>query len=882
MSLTPMMKQYLEIKEQYPDTLLMFRLGDFYELFFDDAKVASKTLEITLTGRDAGESGRAPMCGVPYHAAEQYISKLIDSGFRVAICEQMEDPKSVKGLVKREVVRVVTPGTVLRDEGGNNRFLGAVVRQRQGFGIAVVDVGTGEVWCGQDPDVHGIQDVLLSNAPAELLVYEGEDGGDIAQVTAVLKEARQTKTTRLKAPRDIAAAAMQAVCAQYQVPNLVPLGLADVPAAVAALGLALQYVQDTQKLVPGHLRGPKNLQEDQTLQIGQTAQTNLEVLETQRTRQRKGSLLGLLDKTKTSMGSRLLRRWIERPLVSVVHIEERLDAVESFSADLFLRSQTQQLLDDVYDLERLIGKVSFGSATARDLLAVAKSLRTLPELKKILLGTHSSLLQRASELIPDLSALEQKISNQLVDDPPVSVRDGGMFREGVDPELDRLREAKSSGKTWLASLEQRERDATGIKSLKIGFNKVFGYYIEVSKANMNLVPAHYERRQTLSGAERYVLPELKEQEALILHAQERAMEYEYELFMQLRNDVLLDLQNIQAASEQIAIVDALCSLGQASAEHRYVRPVLTEDRGITIVAGRHPVVEGANPGRFVPNDVRLDDEQTLLLITGPNMAGKSTYMRQVALIVLMAHIGCFVPAQSARIGLVDRIFTRIGASDDLGAGQSTFMVEMVELAHILRMATDRSLVLLDEIGRGTSTYDGLSIAEAVMEALLVPGRSPLTLFATHYHELTEAARKLPKTANYSVSVQETPDGIEFLHSVIARPADKSYGIQVARLAGIPRGVIERASELLQLREVATNAAPEAPEAPEVPQPPASGHGQAAAAQERDLPLFAHSVDLLVERLAGCDILNMTPLEALNALHQFTKEAKEVVQWGKSE
>jgi DNA mismatch repair protein MutS len=901
MSLTPMMQQYLDIKQAHQDHLLMFRLGDFYELFFDDAITASQVLEITLTGRDAGSAGRVPMCGVPYHAAEQYIARLIDRGYSVAICEQTEDPKEVKGLVKREVVRVITPGTALQDEGNRHRFLAAIVYQKGVWGAAFVDVGTGDVWCMEENDEHQLLEAMLEWEPVELLIYDDVDTETWSWLQQ-FKAQREVRISKRKASKAAFDRAVEEVCRQYGTQSLIPLDLDALQAATEALGVALSYVRETQKQTLSHLREPKIVGRDAYLHLDLTAIRNLELVESSRTRTRKGSLLGLLDRTKTSMGSRLLKRWVLEPLQNLEAIHGRLDAVEYLVANLFVRSQVEQALSEVYDLDRLSGRIAFGSANARDLLALAKSLTKLPELKSVFTQCHAQLLRETAERIPNLDEIALEILDTFVDEPPVSVHGGGMIRQGVDSALDELRELNASSKSWLAALEQRERERTGIKSLKIGFNKVFGYYLEVSKANVHLVPPEYERRQTLAGAERYVLPELKEKEALILNAEERIVEREYELFQALRNRVMERLEDIQRASDCVAVMDCLLALAVVSSEQRYVRPEVVEKRGVHIVEGRHPVVEAMSQGKFVPNDTLLDEHQELILITGPNMAGKSTYMRQTALIVVLAHIGCFVPAKHARIGIVDRIFTRIGASDDLAAGQSTFMVEMVELAQILRKATSRSLVLLDEIGRGTSTYDGLCIAEAVMERLQSPDLRPLTLFATHYHELTETANRLPTTANYSVLVDETEDGICFLHTVVNRPADKSYGIQVARLAGIPETVITRAMELLRERERARDAElaslPRAVESTVEPKEESTveptvepkeanvrtARTEAAVALESgtQLPLFTSASRTFVEKVARQNVLNMTPMEAINWLFTLVNEAREVLEWDKSE
>ncbi len=869
-----MLRQYLDIKAECKDALLMFRLGDFYELFFDDAVTASEALDITLTGRDAGEAGRIPMCGVPFHAVDQYLSRLVEQGYRVAVCDQLEDPKEAKGLVKRDIVRIVTPGTWLSDGSAENRYLGCLMMEQGEFGAALVDVGTGEVWTGSLKTVSLVREWLAHWRPVELLLDESyevaTEYSQNASACITLIGAAMTQSD-----------GVEMLISQFDVKDLSALGISELDGGTNALAHLIQYVRDTQKSALVHLQRPRRFFDSTVLLVDESAVNHLELTQTVRTRQRKGSLLGLLDDTRTAMGARMLRQFILRPLANVTLIRERLEAISALCDDVFLREFLRESLRAVYDLDRILARFSLGSANARDMLSLGKSLLVLPELMAAISSSQSALLVRTATGAPDCGELAESIVNTLVDNPPASVRDGGIIRDGVDAILDQYRSANVEGKSWIAALEQRERERTGIKSLKVGYNKVFGYYIEVSKANLHLVPEDYARRQTLASAERFVLPEMKERESLILEAQEKQVEREYELFMGLVDAVMSQMDSIQDLSRRIALQDALQSLATVAVRERYVMPEVSQTRGIHIVKGRHPVVEAANPGKFVPNDVRLDSHQHFLLITGPNMAGKSTYMRQIALIVLMAHMGSFVPAEAAAIGLVDRIFTRIGASDNLAAGQSTFMVEMVELAQILREATDKSLVLLDEIGRGTSTYDGLSIAEAVMEALNQPGRSPLTLFATHYHELTKAADAIPGTANLSVLVEENGRDIQFLHSVVNRPADKSYGIQVARLAGLPATVIERATELLATRE--TGQAYDAREAyggrdsDARPDVAATMEPPLAKADERKVVTLA--VQHLLARITDIEVQNMTPLEAMNVLWSITEEAKEALSWG---
>lgn len=878
-ALTPMMQQYLEIKESYPDALLLFRLGDFYELFFEDATLASKVLEITLTGRDAGEQGRVPMCGVPYHAAEQYIGRLLEVGYCVAICEQVEDPKQAKGLVKREVIRVVTPGTWLRDGESARRLMAAFVTSGDSIGAAMVDVSTGEFWYGTTRGPDGLAELLQQWQPIEVLVSEADE---MLRATAQhWCEAREARLTLLERWRFAGKQATNLICAQYGVAYIEALGLEDGAVTAEAVSRILSYLQETQKQLLAHLKSPQSMTKETTLRLDMTARRNLELTETQRTRQKRGSLLGLLDRTQTAMGSRLLRRWIEEPLCDVAAIGARQEAVGWLVNQWFVRAELEELLARIYDMERLTGKIGFGSVNARDLLAIARSLETVPQLSQRLTGASATLLVDLFQSLPDLSDLAAQVVDTLVDQPPTSTLEGGMIRSAIDLELDDLRAVHIGGKQWLAEFEQQERERTGIRTLKVGYNKVFGYYLEVSKANVHLVPNDYQRKQTLAAAERYTLDVLQEQAEQILHAQERALAREYQLFQRLRDEVAAAIGDIQRIAESVAVLDTVTALATAAAEHGYVQPAVVAKRGIHICNGRHPMVEAAAPGAFVPNSVRLGAEQSFILLTGPNMAGKSTYMRQTALIVLMAHMGSFVPAEAAEIGLVDRIFTRIGASDDLGAGQSTFMVEMVELAQILRQSSQRSLILLDEIGRGTSTYDGMSIAEAVMEALLRPANNPLTLFATHYHELTVRSADLPGVRNLSVAVQETETGVTFLHAVVERPADRSYGIQVAKLAGVPDTVTRRATEILAEREAGAGASHASVSTSRCVSQTEVAAGQAialeppVAAAEAMVP---PALCALVDSMSKLAVDEMTPIAAIAVLSELVQRAREVEAW----
>ncbi|MFB5191516.1 DNA mismatch repair protein MutS [Alicyclobacillus fastidiosus] len=874
MALTPMMRQYQEVKAAHQDALLMFRLGDFYELFFEDAVTASRELDITLTGRDAGEAGRIPMCGVPFHAVEQYLERLIDRGYRVAICEQVEDPKAAKGLVQREVVRIVTPGTALSKET-EQRFLGAIVESDKHFGLAFVDVGTGEVLVGEAAAV-ACQDQLRLLRPIEIVVSTGASVPSwldhFASSTSTLLTARKSGPKRLLEE-------------QYNVASLTSIGLEESKASTLALLLALTYIDETQKMKLRHLQDPRPLFRNTHLTLNQTAIHHLEITETARDGQKKGSLLGLLDATVTAAGARLLRSWLERPLCQETEIVRRHDAVAFLVDDLILREEVRETLRGMHDLARLVARFAFGSANARDLLSLAHSLVKGQAVIETLEATDApDLISSLIEQLPDLMPLALHIESSVVEEPPVLTRDGGMFRSGVDDELDRLRSLQTSGRTWLRDLEQRERERTGIKSLKIGYNKVFGYYIEVSKANLASVPAEYERRQTLTGAERFILPELKEREAEILSAEERATAKEAELFQSFRDRVLERRTDIQSFADALAQIDVIQSLAHVANERRFIRPEITSSSGIDIKGGRHPVVEAMAPGQFVPNDTRLVQGDHIIVLTGPNMGGKSTYMRQTAIIVMMAQMGSFVPAQRAQVGIVDQIFARIGAADDLGRGQSTFMVEMIELAEILRQSTSRSLVLLDEIGRGTSTYDGLSIAEAVLEELASRQEKPLTMFATHYHELIQFSERFPAVRNYSMAVEEKDDGIAFLHTVVTRPSDRSYGIQVAKLAGLPPHVVRRAQALLEAREStgessALDFAAATLEVREVPveeTADAASHGQDRAAPSSELALFDGPYRSFAELVAAENLLAMTPLQAMNRLNELIEKARELL------
>ena len=794
-----MMEQYFKVKNEYKNCLVFFRLGDFYEMFFDDALLASRELGITLTGRDCGMAERAPMCGVPHHAAEGYIAKLIAKGYKVAICEQVEDPKLVKGIVKRDVIRVVTPGTIMDDkalDASRNNYAAAVYEDKNGFGLAFADVTTGEfnVTSFEKTKEARLVDELSRFRPAELIACEAFPKAQAAAVEAALKLKPARGDDWMFDPQN----ARLALCRHFKVHNLHCFDIEKDERAVTAAGALLQYLLATQKNALSHIVSVKPYNRERFMQIDASSRRNLELTETMRERSKKGTLLWVLDKTKTSMGARLLRKWIEQPLLDADEIRARLDAVEEYKADPLSRAELRAVLKSISDLERLSGRLVYGTANAQDLNALKQSFRRLPEVRAALApcrAVTNTYLREEMDTLDDLAAM---IEERIVDEPPLSVRDGGMIRPGFDAALDSYREAREKGGEWLLALEEREREATGIKNLRVKHNKLFGYCLEVTNSYQSLVPRHYIRRQTLSNMERYTTAELKEIETAVLGAEEKLTALEYELFAALRDALAAASGRIQASANVLAAIDAMQSFGEAADVYNYCKPDITDAGEIKIRGGRHPVIEQLLDNAFVPNDTLMDlDANRMAIVTGPNMAGKSTYMRQVALIVLMAQAGCFVPAEKARIGVADRIFTRVGASDDLATGQSTFMVEMSEVANILHNATRNSLLILDEIGRGTSTYDGLSIAQAVLEHIVDESNlGAKTLFATHYHELTELESRVPGVVNYCVLVKEQGDDVIFLRKIARGGADRSYGLHVARLAGIPEAVIQRAEGIL--------------------------------------------------------------------------------------
>ena len=878
---TPMIQQYLAVKAQVPDAFLFFRLGDFYEMFFEDAINASRELEITLTGREGGAEERIPMCGVPYHSAETYMSRLIEKGYKVAICEQVEDPAAAKGVVRREIVRIVTPGTVMDSKllgEKSNNYIVSLAADERAYAFTACDISTGELYT-----------TLIANSwelvMDELNVYNPSEIIASAQLLEAIREhsaawSRDTVMTAWgQADEKLLDEQFAEDAALTALSGLNRKGVA----------LLLAYLQETQKRALSHVKHIRMYEPDQYMTMDPFTRRNLELVETVRERQKKGSLLWLLDKTVTAMGARMLRRWIEKPLMNVSRIEERLEAVNLLYNQLIVREDVKQALKEVYDLERLVARISYGNANARDMVALMHSLRQVPLLQEVCAASGSETLRK---LVAGMDACEDVmawIASAIVDEPPVSIRDGGMIREGYQPYLDQLREASTNGKQWIAELERQEREATGIKSLKIGYNKVFGYFIEVTKANMAALPeGRYERKQTLANAERYVTPELKEKEALILEAQDKMVDLEYELFTELRDKISQHISRLQKLAEVIATADVYQSLAAVSAAYHYRKPEIGEGFDLHIEEGRHPVVEAViQDGSFIANETSLEqDNGRILLITGPNMAGKSTYMRQVAVICLMAQIGCFVPAVSARIPVIDRIFTRIGAADDLIGGQSTFMVEMMDIQVMTEKATSRSLVIIDELGRGTSTGEGMAIAQAVIE-FMHDRIGCKTLVSTHFHELAHLEESLRHLRNHCMAVKESGRQVTFLRKLIRGAASTSYGIYCAEIAGLPDTIIQRSYDLLRgFEERSAAAAQVAVSAPHpAPEPDTAASAATAAAAIQQLSLFAEDSDSLpaakkkldgrsqqvLDQLKGIDLINMTPLQALNLVYEWKQK-----------
>ncbi len=878
-ALTPMMQQYMAIKEQYKDCILFYRLGDFYEMFYDDALTASRELEITLTGKNCGQEERAPMCGVPYHAVDVYLNKLVAKGYKVAICEQAEDPKQAKGIVKREVIRIVTPGTNLSqqalDEGRNN-YLMCLVYDNNQFGLAITDISTGDFYTTEVATLKELYDEIHRFSPSEIICNDSfyMSGASLDD----FKDRLHVSVSTLDTWYMDEAVSVQKIKEHFKVASLDGLGLTDFPSGTLAVGALLLYLYETQKNTLDNLTKITPYRSGGYMIIDSATNRNLELIETLREKQKKGSLLWVLDKTKTAMGARLMRNWIEQPLIEKKKITARQDAVEELYNDMITREEIREYLNAVYDLERLVTRISYRTANPRDLIAFKTSLGMIPPVKQLLSQAKSAELKEIDERMYCLEDIYDLIEKSIQDEPPIMIREGGMIKEGYNEDVDKFRLSRTEGKTWLAELEAREKEKTGIKNLRVRYNKVFGYYLEVTNSYKELVPEDWTRKQTLANAERYITPELKELEDMILGAEDKLAALEYDLYCEVRDSIGEQVVRIQETAKAIAHLDVLASLACVAQSNDYVRPSINTKGVIDIQGGRHPVVEKMNNNQmFIDNDTYLDNKNhRISIITGPNMAGKSTYMRQSALIVLMAQIGSFVPAKSANIGIVDRIFTRVGASDDLASGQSTFMVEMTEVANILRNATSRSLLILDEIGRGTSTFDGLSIAWAVVEHISNPKLlGAKTLFATHYHELTELEGKLDSVNNYCIAVREQGDDIIFLRKIIRGGADKSYGIQVARLAGVPDSVIDRAKEIASWLEE-TDVTDKAKNLQVRTSAKKKEVVREAVPAEKQMSLFdIYPADHpVLKELAGLDVSNMTPIQALNTLYELQKRLKE--------
>ena len=877
MSITPMMQQYLETKKQYKDCIIFYRLGDFYEMFFEDAITASKELEITLTGKNCGLEERAPMCGVPYHAVDSYLNKLVTKGYKVAIVEQVEDPATAKGIVKREVVRIVTPGTNLNtsalDETKNN-YLMSIVCVENCFGIAIVDITTGDFFVTEVENNRALLDEIYKFMPSEIICNDAFllTGIDIDD----LKNRLNITLFQLESWYFDDDMCKKALTDHFKVYDLSALGIDNYDVGTNAAGALMQYLTETQKNSLSHLTQIIPYSTNKFMILDTSTRRNLELCETLREKQKRGSLLWVLDKTKTAMGARMLRSYIEQPLIDKESIIKRQKAIEELNKSLITRDELREYLSPIYDLERLISKVAYKSANPRDLIALLNSLKMLPHIKTVIQDFKSPLFKEITEDLYVLDDITSLIDNSINEDPPINIKEGGIIKEGYNEEVDRLRKAKTEGKTWLAELETKEKEKTGIKGLKIKYNKVFGYYLDVTNSYKDLVPDYYVRKQTLTNSERYTTDELKQLEDVILGAEDKLFSLEYNIFSEIRDEISSQVVRIQTTAKALAKIDVFASLAYVAEHNNYVKPNINEKGIIDIKNGRHPVVEKMMPdSMFVTNDTYLDmNNNRVSIITGPNMAGKSTYMRQTALITLMAQIGSFVPATSANIGVCDKIFTRVGASDDLASGQSTFMVEMTEVANILRNATPKSLLILDEIGRGTSTFDGLSIAWAVVEHICdIKLLGAKTLFATHYHELTELEGTMKGVNNYCISVKEQGDNIVFLRKIVKGGADKSYGIQVAKLAGVPDSVINRAKELVaelsnaditaKAKEIAANMTP----------------GNSIKGVNDNVELHQMSLfdtvkeDDIITEIEELDLGTMTPIDALNHLYKIQNKLR---------
>ncbi len=899
--LTPMMQQYMQIKEQYKDCILFYRLGDFYEMFFEDANICSRELEIVLTGKNVGQEERAPMCGIPYHSVDSYLSKLVNRGYRVAICEQVEDPKAAKGIVKREVVRIVTPGTNINtqvlDETKNN-YLMAIVHTTNAYGISIVDVTTGDYYVTEVDTERKLMDEIYKWSPSEIIC------NDTFFVSGVNIDAIKNMGNLALSPLEPwyfdDELCIRALKEHFMVGTIDGLGLKDYTIGVIAAGCIMQFLRETQKSSLTHITKLTPYTYEKYMLLDSSTVRNLELTETIREKSKRGSLLWVLDKTKTAMGARLLRSYMEQPLIDYEMINQRLEAVSQLKDNMITREEIREYLNPIYDLERLMSKISYKSANPRDLVAFSSSLAMLPHVKVLMKELDSTLLKDIYEELDTLEDIWQLIEASIAEEPPINVKEGGIIKEGYHEEVDRLRKAKTEGKDWLMDLETKEREATGIKNLKIRFNRVFGYYLEVTNSYKNLVPENWVRKQTLANAERYTTSELKDLEDIILGAEDKLFSLEYDLFSEIRDQISLEVRRIQQTAKAIAKIDVFASLALVAEQNNYAKPIMNTNGVLQIKNGRHPVVERMiSHDMFVANDTLLDNKHNRIsIITGPNMAGKSTYMRQTALIVLLAQIGSFVPAETATISIVDRIFTRVGASDDLASGQSTFMVEMTEVANILRNATKNSLLILDEIGRGTSTFDGLSIAWAVVEHISntqILGAK--TLFATHYHELTELEGRLEGVNNYCIAVKEQGEDIVFLRKIVKGGADKSYGIQVAKLAGVPSSVLKRASEIvmeltgndLVLKAKNLSAPQETEEKnsfvqetlflePLTQQGLQGDNSSKSRKKEKNTDQFSlfsiSGNDDIIMELRDLDIARLTPIDALNKIYQLQKKIKD--------
>lgn len=883
-TVTPMMQQYLLLKEQYKDTILLYRLGDFYEMFFDDAILASRELEITLTGKDCGLEERAPMCGVPFHAVDGYIHKLIDKGYKVAICEQLTNPSTTKGLVERDVVRVITRGTItegsMLDETKNN-FLTSLYKDELNIGVASVDVTTGEFYMAEFKDnivFDRLKNELTRIRPMELIANE-----ELAMTSEIVKFINKNHGIILNCYHGWAykyETAYQKLIKHFKVADLEGIGCSSMPFSICAAGALLEYLYETQKIELNHINHIRIQRQEDHMLLDITTRRNLELIETMRTKSKKGSLLWLLDKTVTAMGGRMIRMWVEQPLNQLDEIQNRLQAVEEMKDKVLLNENIGDCLKKVYDIERLTSRISYGTLNARDCIALKQSVSVIPVLRKLLIDVSALKLKHILQNIDSLEDIFILLNQAISEDCPVGIKDGGIIKEGYNEKLDKIKKATTEGKNWISALEADERKNTGIKNLKISYNRIFGYYIEITKSYLQLVPLHYTRKQTLANAERYVTEELKQMEETILGAEEKSIQMEYEIFCEIREVLNNEIIRLQKTAHALAQIDALRSFAVVATLNHYVKPIVHNGDEIEIIAGRHPVVEKSIPNdMFVSNHTTLNlSENRIAIITGPNMAGKSTYMRQVAIITLMAHIGCFVPAKSAKICLVDRIFTRVGASDDLSSGQSTFMVEMSEVANILHNATPNSLLILDEIGRGTSTFDGLSIAWAVIEFICNPDKiGAKTLFATHYHELTELEGRLPSVKNYCISVKEHGEDIIFLRKIIRGSADKSFGIQVAKLAGLPQEVIDRAKIILEKLEAAdinkSKLDDSLHDVMDVALEPSKNNEYLQ--KEKQLNLFNPQIAEVLHEVLKLDVMKMMPIEALNILYDLQNRIKSL-------